>query len=298
MNAYLFALAAVFFWSTVASAFKITLRFINPSQMLFFSSFFSLLALFAILVFQGKLREIRSSSSGEILNSAILGLINPFCYYLILFKAYSLLPAQQAQPLNFTWGIVIALLSIPILKQKVKASHIAAVFISFFGVVIIATQGDLTSFRFKEPLGVFLAVGSSFLWAIYWIYNAKDRRNPVVKLFLNFIFGFLAMAVYLLLSGGMVLPPIEGLLGSIYIGFFEMGITFVFWLKALELAPETAKISIMIYLSPFLSFLFIHFFVGERIFPSSFVGLLFITGGILWQQSGRMFKRRGDKKSA
>ena len=286
---------AVFFWSTVASAFKITLRHINPAQMLFLSSFFSLVALTAILAIQGKLREIKNSTSVEIRNSAVLGFINPFLYYLILFKAYSLLPAQQAQPLNFTWGIVIALLSIPILKQKVHARHIAAVFVSFFGVVIIATQGNVSNFRFNEPLGVFLAVGSSLLWSFYWIYNAKDARDPVIKLFLNFCFGFPFTALYLFLSGDLIAPPVEGIIGSIYIGFFEMGITFVFWLKALELAPAAAKVSILIYLSPFLSFLFIHLFVGEKILASSFVGLLFITGGILWQQSENIFKRRKEK---
>jgi drug/metabolite transporter (DMT)-like permease len=263
--------------------------------MLFFSSFFSLLALSAILAIQGKLGEIKKASVSEIRHSAILGFMNPFFYYLILFKAYSLLPAQQAQPLNFTWGVVIALLSIPILKQKVRTRDIAAVFVSFFGVVVIATQGNLSSFRFNEPLGVFLAVGSSLLWSFYWIFNAKDKRDPVVKLFLNFCFGFSFVAIFLFLSGDFVIPPVEGIIGSVYIGFFEMGITFVFWLRALEVAPSTAKISILIYLSPFLSFLFIHLFVGEKILTSSFVGLLFITGGILWQQSESIFKRRISK---
>ena len=36
-----------------------------------------------------------------------MGLLNPVAYYLILFKAYTILPAQVAQPLNMIWPIVL-----------------------------------------------------------------------------------------------------------------------------------------------------------------------------------------------
>lgn len=294
---YLPAIVAVFFWSTVASAFKITLRYLNPAQMLFYSIFFSLLALSFILIAQKKLLELKKSSFNDVRNSIILSFLNPFLYYLILFKAYSLLPAQQAQPLNFTWGIVIALLSIPLLKQKVKMKIIAAVFVSFFGVVIIATDGDLLSMHFTQPLGVALAVGSSLIWSLYWIFNAKDGRDAVIKLFLNFCFGFLFIALFVSFRGDFIFPQFKGLLGTIYIGFFEMGFTFFLWLTALERAAAAANISILIYLSPFLSFLFINLFVGEDIRLSSFIGLLFIIGGIIWQQSGNLFRRKKLEKS-
>ncbi len=34
---------------------------------------------------------------------ALLGLLNPVAYYLVLFKAYDLLPAHVAQPINYTY---------------------------------------------------------------------------------------------------------------------------------------------------------------------------------------------------
>ena len=36
--------------------------------------------------------------------SLLPGLLNPCLYYLVLFKAYELLPAQQAQALNYSWA--------------------------------------------------------------------------------------------------------------------------------------------------------------------------------------------------
>jgi len=57
------------------------------------------------------------------MHSALLGLINPFIYYLILLKAYQLLPAQVAQPLNMIWPIILVFLSIPLLGQKIKGKR-------------------------------------------------------------------------------------------------------------------------------------------------------------------------------
>ena len=61
----------------------------------------------------------------------LLGLLNPFLYYLVLFKAYALLPAQQAQPLNYTWAITLSLLAVPLLKQQVRWQEWLALLVSY-----------------------------------------------------------------------------------------------------------------------------------------------------------------------
>ena len=117
----LFALAAVLFWSTVASAFKLSLRTLTPAELLLYAGLTSTLVLGLILLFQGKLGDALSGGRETIGTALKLGLLNPFLYYLILFKAYDLLPAQEAQPLNYTWAITLTLLSIPLLNRKSPA---------------------------------------------------------------------------------------------------------------------------------------------------------------------------------
>jgi drug/metabolite transporter (DMT)-like permease len=286
-KAYVYALIAVFFWSTVASAFKISLRYVDSLQLLFFSSLISTIVLFIMLILQRKLYILRQLSYRNYLHSILLGFLNPFLYYTILFKAYSLLRAQEAQPLNYTWGIMIAILSIPILKQKIGFKSIVAIVISFIGVLIISTQGDIFNLKFTNLTGVIMAVGSSVIWALFWIYNVKDRRNEIVKLFLNFIFGFSFILIATLAFSKITLPDAKVLLCTSYVGLFEMGITFLIWLKALSLSDTTARVSNLIYLSPLFSLVFIHFIVGEEILPSTIVGLFFIIGGVILQQYKR-----------
>ncbi len=289
-RAYLFAAATILFWSTVASAFKLTLGYINSEELLFYSTLFSLLILGTIVIVSGRHSEIRRWPASELLRSALLGFLNPFLYYLVIFKAYSLLPAQEALTLNFIWPIVLVLFSIVILRQRITLKTLLAMFISFSGALVISTRGDVLGFRVTHPLGAGLALGSSAVWALYWVYGTKDTRDAISRLCVNFIFGFVFVASYMVLFSRPRLVGPEGLFGSLYVGAFEMGITYVVWLYALRLSRTTAQVSNMIYLTPFLSLIVVHFVVGEQIFGSTIVGLLLIVGGILLQHYGRRSK--------
>jgi len=284
-KAYIYTGATILIWATVASAFKISLRYLNHLQLLFFASLFSLIIFFIILLSSKRLSLLRNSSKKDLFHSALFGFLNPFLYYLVLFKAYSLLPAQEAQPLNQTWAIVLSIMSIILLRQRITLLNISALFISFLGVIIVSTHGDIANLRFTDTLGVILALGSAVIWALFWIYNVKDRRDVIAKLFLNFAFGVFFIFILLLITDNLSLPDTPGWIGAAYVGAFEMGITFVLWLRALSLSKTTAQVSNMIYLVPFLSLMVIHFTIGEKILSSTFIGLVFIVAGIILQRT-------------
>ena len=284
-KASIYAGLSVIFWATAASAFKIALEYLDFIQLLFVSTMTSLLVFAIILFVQGKIPLLKNQSIADIRISGILGLLNPFLYYLVLLKAYSLLPAQIAQPLNFTWPIVLVLLSIPLLKQKIPLRSILAIFISFAGVFLISSQGNPFSFEFANPFGVTLAVGSSIVWALFWIFNVRDKRDEVVKLFMNFLFAAVFITSVTALFSSFRITSWQGWLAGIYVGIFEMGITFIFWLKALKLSYSTSKIGNLIYLTPFFSLLIIHFIVGESIYLTTIFGLILIVAGIFYEKT-------------
>lgn len=283
-QAYLFGLSAVLLWSTVATAFKLALQYLDPIQLLFYASVTSTIVLWMVLVIQGKVSLLFVGTKRQYLLSLFLGLINPCFYYLVLFKAYDLLPAQEAQPLNYTWAITLALLSIPLLKQKISKWDLVGGLVAYGGVVVISTHGDVLGFRFSDPLGVALALFSTLLWALYWVYNTQDTRDPVVGLFLSFVFALPFVLVICWVFSDVWVRDVRGLYGAVYVGLIEMGITFVLWLSALKHAENTARVGNLIFLSPFLSLIFIHFLLGEHILPSTFVGLVFIVVGLVIQQ--------------
>lgn len=283
-QAYKFALISVFLWSTVATAFKISLTFLSPLELLFYSSLSSLFILGIIVIYQKKVTQTLLHVKSQFRLVLILGAINPFIYYLVLFKAYEVLPAQEAQAINYTWALMFAYMGVVFLKQKLSKADVLAGFICYFGVLVIATKGDPLSLDFSSLYGVFLALFSTIIWSLYWIFNTKSKVDGVVGLFANFFIGVVLMSIYIAFIGGINLPNFQASLGAIYVGFFEMGITFVFWLKAVSLTSNLSKISNLIFLSPFLSLVFIYFFVGEEILISTIVALFFIISGLIIQQ--------------
>ncbi|WP_167604828.1 DMT family transporter [Maribellus sediminis] len=290
-KAYLFAGLSVLFWSTVATSFKLALRDYDFIQLIFYASVVTVILLFFVLLAQRKTHLIFKQTRRQWTHSLLMGAFNPLLYYLVLFKAYSLLPAQVAQPLNMIWPITLALLSVPLLGQKISWISVVALIISFGGVFFISSQGGLDGFKNTNPLGVVLAVGSSILWSLYWIFNVRDRRDEVVKLFLNFTIGmiFLVPVVALFSSFRFTWGP--GFWAVIYSGIFEVGITYVLWLKAMNLTTSNAKIGNLVFFAPFLSLVFIHFILKETIYATTFIGLIFIISGVLVQQLDRRRKR-------
>ena len=283
-QAYLYAGVTVLFWSTVATAFKLSLRHVNADALVFYSSLVSVVVLLCITLATGRLGQLRDWRIGDFSASLCLGFLNPFLYYHVLFRAYDLLPAQEALTLNFIWPMVLALFSILLLRQPISVRAVVAMAVSFSGVVTIATRGNPLGLNLANPQGVALALASTLIWTLYWIYGVKDARDPVTRLLVNFVFGCGLSGGYLWLSGSLETPEPLGLAGAAYIGTFEMGIAFVAWLRALKLSRTTAQVGQLIYLTPFLSLLLISLFVGEPIYPSTVAGLALIIGGIALQR--------------
>lgn len=280
-----FGLSAVLLWSTVATAFKLTLAEFTPIQMLAIASAVSAAALLGVCAVQGKLPLISTTFFSNPWYYLLLGLINPLFYYLILFKAYDLLPASQAQAINYSWAITLTLMAALFLGQKIRKQDWAACMFSYLGVVVIATKGDVFGLSFDSPMGVGLALISTLLWAGYWILNTKNKADPIVGVLLGFLVA-IPFAITLALYEGEPWSQIspQGWMAVVYVGLFEMGITFVLWLSALKQTNNTARISNLIFASPFVSLMLLSTIIGEEIHPTTLIGLILIIAGLVIQQ--------------
>ncbi|MDO9254204.1 MAG: DMT family transporter [Bacteroidales bacterium] len=291
-KAYSLALISILFWSTMGTAFKLTLNYLNPGMLLLIATFTAFIFLGIVGIFMGKLQILKKITPKQALNSALMGLFNPFLYYLVLFEAYNRIPAQEGVALNYIWPVILVIFSIIFLKQHITMLSVLAIIVSFAGTVVIAIHGNFTEFKFSNTTGVILAICSAFFWASFWIINMKDPREAIVKMFVNFAFGAVYILSWNIYKHNIIVPPIQGLVGAIYIGIFEMGLTFVLWLTALKLSIHTARVSNLVFISPFISLLLVSFFVGEKILPSTVIGLVIIVAGIVIQQYSQWHERR------
>jgi drug/metabolite transporter (DMT)-like permease len=284
-KALLLGLTAVLLWSTVATAFKLALRELDVFQLVAYAVLISAVALLVLVVIQGKLALLKDYARNHLSFYLALALLNPLLYYLVLLRAYDLLPAQQAQPINYTWAITLALLAVPLLGQKLSGRDIMAIIMGYGGVVIIATRGRLLEMQFDSLEGVILALASTVLWALYWLLSTRNPRDPVVSLCLNFLLAAPCALVICATFSTLVLPSLRGTMAAAWVGLFEMGVTFALWSTALRLASGVARIGNLIFLSPLISLVLIASVLGEVIHPATLVGLALILPAVLLQQT-------------
>lgn len=276
--------AAVLSWSTVATAFKVALSHMDPFEMVFVAGATALVVFTLCMCASRSWGELRNLSLSLWLRFALLGLIAPVAYYLILFKAYDYLPAQVAQPINYCWPILLAVMLAIFMRRRIPAAKYVGMGVSLAGVAMISLGGGGVDGSLSFT-GVALAIVSALLWATYWIVNdsLKDAVSEGTALFLTFLFGMVYMCL------GAIAHPLPhfsmpALLSGAYIGLFEMGVPFICFGLAIRSTDNPALINQMCYLSPFLSLFFISMVLGETILPSTYIGLTLIVGGLVYNQ--------------
>ena len=293
-SAFCYALSAVLIWSTVATAFKLALQDNGVLVLVAGASVVSLLILAVILAAQKKLTEALTGFTNRWLRAAVLGAINPLLYYLILFEAYDRLPAQVAQPLNYTWAITLAGLSVPLLGQRLTRMDLVALVLGYSGVILISIAGQKIAGHL-DLLGVFLALLSTVFWALYWIMNTRETGDPTINLFHNFLFATPCLLLLLFFWPDIrVTVTLSSIAGILYIGLFEMGITFFLWQQAMHRTRNTARLGTLIFLSPIISLMLINLILKEPLQWQTFAGLGLIIVGIWLSQKRSSSSLKAD----
>ena len=111
-------------------------------------------------------------SAREYLLSIFLGILSPFLYYLVLFKAptrYS--PPNKLSPSTTPGRSPFRYWRFPCSSRRIRWPQWLALVISYGGVVVISTEGHPLSLHFTDPFGVALALFSTIIWALYWIFQ-------------------------------------------------------------------------------------------------------------------------------
>ncbi|MCX7947209.1 MAG: DMT family transporter [candidate division WOR-3 bacterium] len=264
------------FWATSASAFKITLRYIDFLSLVFYSIFFALVVLFFINLYKRNFHNFEYKSH---IKSIYFGFFVPFLYYILLFLGYSLLKGQEMLILNNTWQIFLLIFSAIFILRRIKLNEILGIALSFIGVVVLATKGDISSLDFDSISKSLIGISCAILWSLYWTISAKDERKIEMKLFFNFLFGFAYISIFILFFGKLTFN-ILGILGSLYIALFEMSITFIIYAKALSYEEDIPKIANLMYFIPIISLILLSVLVGERIEFYVVISAILIIFGI------------------
>jgi len=269
-------------WGLIPVVTKYILIELNNLQMLFYSTIFSCTVMGGIVLFQKKTSVLATYSIYDYAKVGVLGFLGTYLYYVLLYGALALTSASEGFILAYTWPMLVIILAFPLLREKLTIKKLCSIFISFLGIMVIVTHGSIFTLSFTSLQGDILALGGAGVFALFSVLGKKYQYDQVVSVFIYFVTALVFITPTLLLFSSLKMPSFHVWLWLLLNGFLVNGVSYIFWFKALEYG-DTSVISNALYLTPFLSLVYIALFLGEQILLSTVVGLVIIVVGIVLQ---------------
>ena len=279
---YLYAFAAIAFWSTTATVSKLLLHSFTTMQILAVCSAVAAVFLLTVNLASGKLTQLKTYRLRDYLITAGVGMLGTFFYNMFLVFGIDRLLASQAMIINYLWPMMAVVAGCILLKEKMTLRKGIAVAMSFAGVVIVTSGGSLAGFTGGNLLGAGLCVLAAVSYGLFVVLNKRLPYDASVSMMLYYMIATVVAATCLLVSGNF--PVFSGVqsFGLLWIGLGDYAIAYVSWALAMK-AGQTAKIANLAYVTPFLSLVVAHFFLGDPITVWSIGGLAVIVAGIFLQ---------------
>jgi drug/metabolite transporter (DMT)-like permease len=284
MTTTLLALAAILIWSTLA---------LLGSQLVHVPSF---LLLGITLGLSGLVSLVRRRAWRASLATLAVGVGGIFGYHFLLFRAFALAPAVEANLINYLWPLLIVVLSPLFLPgYRLAPRHILGTLLGLAGVGLIVSGGKLT-LQVQYLPGYLLAAGAALTWAVYSLLTKRlpPFETDTVAAFCA-ISSVLALGFYFVTGGSLAdvraLSARDWLLLAL-VGVGPLGAAFFFWDAALK-RGDPRRIGSLAYLTPLLSTLNLVILAGKQLTLVSFGAMaLIILGAVVgsWEAKPRVVK--------
>ena len=291
---YLLAGISILSWASTAAVGTLMMDSLSELAVVFYNSLAATVFLLAVSAVTGRLRLLRTLRPKTICLLSALGLLGMFLMSVFFYYGLARLEAQQAYIINYLWPILIVFFSWLILKQPMTARTCAALLLSFFGVIIVATEGSLTDLAGIDLSGVVACLLGACCYALFSVLNMRVQCDKFVAMLVYYAATTVVSLLCLLVQGSVPVLTAAQWGGTIWLGMVTNGLAYTTWALAMD-RGDTAKLSNLAYLTPFLSLVYIFFLLHEPIRLSSYVGLVFILSGVLLQVGA---DRSADSRTA
>ena len=289
---YLYAMISIFLWSTTATVTKLLLGDLNSMQILVVGSLLDFVFLFIINLIKGNLKELKKYKIKDYLQISIIGVLGTFLYNLFLYLGIDTLEASQAFIINYLWPIMTVVFACIILKEKMTMRKAIAILLSFIGVIIVTAKGDLLNVSKESIIGAIYCVLAAVSYGLFSVLNKQKGYNKFLSMMLFYLVSFIISLIYIIISKNTIALQANQLIGLVWIGVFTSATAFTSWALALE-KGDTAKISNLAYITPFLSLIWTSLILREKFSIYSIIGLIVIVLGIFIQIKDK--KTNNDK---
>lgn len=274
-------IAVIIIWGVSFIATKYTLGEIKPLVIILLRQIIGVLIL--------TLFAVRTKKSFKV-TLKDLGWLAIFSFIATIHLWIQITGLQYTSASNTGWIIGVTpvfmlILGLIFFKEKITAVQLAGIIISFFGLVLLVSKGDLSSINLITNKGDLLVLLSAVTWAIYSIVGKKITLNysPLMTI----IYLFLIMSVYIApftINGENISAVIHlsfhGWLAIIFLGIFCSAVAYVLWAQAMNEMPAT-RVGAFLYVQPFITFFAAWILLNEHVTFLTMVSGIIIVGGVV-----------------
>jgi len=274
-------LVAVAVWGFSFIATKQLLTDIKPLVVILLRQ---IVACFFLIIFAVKTGKNFRVGKSDLIGIILLSLIAT------IHLSIQITGLQYTTASNTGWIIGItpvfmALLGLIFFKEKLSGIQIAGILVSFCGLVLLVSKGNLSSVDFISNKGDFLILASSFTWAVYSLVGKKVTLNFSPMMTILFLFALMSLFV-----SPFALTPeniesirhlsITSLFSILFLGLFCSGIAYVLWAQAMSEMPAS-RVGAFLYIEPFVTSFGAWILLHERVTVLTMMSGLIIVGGVI-----------------
>lgn len=288
---YLFAAGAVVCWSTVAPITKILLNEMSAGLCLFLTTSIAALTLLVYNVLRGNLKKFTVYRPADWLRLCIMGFFGFLVYNAAYYTGLTLLSAQDACVINYLWPLMTVIFSCFVLYERFTVAKLAAAVLSFAGAAIVATKGDFGNFAKIDFRGVLFCLLAAVSYGLFSAFNKKYDYDQETAMAVYFTVPAVISGIFVFCSGTPVHISGIQIAGILWMGTVVSAAGYLIWCLAVN-RGNTAKISNLAYITPFLSMLLSCLILKEPFSLSALLGLILIILGIAVQLKGERISNR------
>jgi drug/metabolite transporter (DMT)-like permease len=288
---FLFLILANLFWAGNYVFGKYVVAEMSPLQLTFSRWLLALFLLFPLAHFIERPNWKRVWQEWKTL--LVMGIFGIIGYNFLLYEALQYTTSMNAALVNSMNPALIFLFSALILKEKVSLSKGLGLIISFLGVLLVLTKGQLLQiFQIDYNLGDLIMLLAILVWTFYSIFGRKLKSIPPISATaVSALFGLVTLLPFVLVSGIQYPLSKEAVIGVVYIALFPSVGSFIFWNISLR-HLDASKAGIYMYLITIFTAI-LSFLLGETITLVQIVGGVLVFIGVYLTNSKRKQKNIG-----
>ncbi len=239
------------------------------------------------------LPKLKKMSYSDWFKLLLIGLVGGGIPFLLFFKGLSLTSAVSASFIHKTLFVWVALLALPLLKEKISGLQFIALGVLLLGNIIFESFKGL-SWGMGETLILF----ATLFWAIETILAKKMLQtiDPLILAWARMFFGSCFIIVFLAATNniaGTFNLNLQQMPWLLLVSLFLMGYI-ITWYSALKKLPANVVSSILVLASPITTILNSVFVSHKILSLEKFYGLIIIVSCLLVFIFASQYK---DKKS-